>query len=179
MLGYDGDEMPVYVDEQITKESFMLFKNAKKLKKVGYAYVWISNGDIMVRRNPKSPFIKITSQEQIDSLETAELLRKKDGNTNNKKNDGTTTRIGNDNKYGESSRAGTGSNNGSEESQKEKTRKKNGNNKNKNKHSKTKASASAAASNKVEIIQRISSESESDYENAKSDVSVLRVRERK
>lgn len=31
-----GEEKPIYVDEQLTKTTFLLFKHAKKLKKCGY-----------------------------------------------------------------------------------------------------------------------------------------------
>lgn len=80
MYGYAGESKPIYVDEQLTRQTFLLFKQAKNLKKVGCTYVWISNGDIMARVNSTSPFIKITQNHQVDELEKALILKKSSDN---------------------------------------------------------------------------------------------------
>lgn len=80
MYGYVGESKPIYVDEQLTRQTFMLFKHAKSLKKLGCTYVWISNGDIMARINSTSPFIKITQKHQVDELEKVLILKKSSDN---------------------------------------------------------------------------------------------------
>lgn len=88
MFGYEGEIIPIYVDEQLTRQTFLLFKYAKKLKKIGCQYVWIANGDIMARINATSQFVKITQKHQVDEMEK-ELLTKpneqKNTDNNNKK----------------------------------------------------------------------------------------------
>lgn len=39
MYGYDGAAMPIYVEDQLTKETFYLFEETKKLKKIGVPFV--------------------------------------------------------------------------------------------------------------------------------------------
>lgn len=79
-FGYEGDPKPMYVDAQLTRASFLLFKYTKRLKKIGFAYVWISSGDIMLRENSNSRFIKIKTRSQVDEIEKEYLLRKKGKN---------------------------------------------------------------------------------------------------
>lgn len=69
MFGYEGADKPVYVDEQLTRETFLLFKHAKELKTKGCKFVWIANGDIMIRTDESAPYIKITNKHQIDKIE--------------------------------------------------------------------------------------------------------------
>lgn len=75
-IGYTGERKPIYVDEQLTRDTFLLFKYAKKLKKIGFLYVWISSGDIMARKNSTSPFIRIKNRAHVDSIERDLLLSK-------------------------------------------------------------------------------------------------------
>lgn len=60
-FGYSGVAHPIFVDHQLTTESFNLFLEAKKLKKVGVSFVWIANGNILVREKAGKPVTKITS----------------------------------------------------------------------------------------------------------------------
>lgn len=76
MFSYEGESKPIYVDEQLTRDTFLLFKYAKKLKKVGCTYIWIANGDIMSRVNSTAPFVKIKRKQQVDKIER-ELIMKK------------------------------------------------------------------------------------------------------
>lgn len=81
MFGYAGDNKPVYVDEQLTRETFSLFKYAKQqLKHNGCQFVWISNGDILTRIEPSSPCVKITHKRQVDEIEKTLLLNKRQQN---------------------------------------------------------------------------------------------------
>lgn len=70
MYGYAGEPQPIYVDTQITRESFLLFKLAKNLKKIGVKFVWLSlDGDILVREKPNAPIISIKNAAQISEIE--------------------------------------------------------------------------------------------------------------
>lgn len=75
MFGYDGEPKPIYVDEQVTKDTFMLFLYAKKLKKIGCKFVWLSNGRVLTRINEESEFVQITQRSQVDEIETKLLLK--------------------------------------------------------------------------------------------------------
>lgn len=78
MYGYDGASQPIYVDPQITRESFLLFKAAKQLKKVGVRFVWLTiDGEILVREKPNAPITNIKNAKQIREIEKAILLRDK------------------------------------------------------------------------------------------------------
>lgn len=83
MYGYGGEPLPIYVDPQLTRESFSLFKYAKKLKRVGIAFVWISvNGEILVRERPTSNIINVKTEVQIDEIERGIILRTNQANSN-------------------------------------------------------------------------------------------------
>lgn len=72
--GYTDKTGPIYVDEQLTKQTFLLFKRTKELKKQGYKFVWISNGEILARKNEKSTAIRITTESQVIDLENEILM---------------------------------------------------------------------------------------------------------
>lgn len=70
MYGYGGEQLPIYVDPQLIRESFSLFEYAKKLKRVGIAFVWISvNREILVREKPTSNITNVKTEAQIDAIE--------------------------------------------------------------------------------------------------------------
>lgn len=84
MYGYSGDARPIFVDPQLTRESFALFKHAKKLKKIGVAFIWISiNGEILIREKPNTAIMNIKTAAQVDEIEREIILRTKSPNTNN------------------------------------------------------------------------------------------------
>lgn len=82
-FGYNGDARPIFVDHQLTTASFNLFLEAKKLKKLGVAYVWIANGNILVREKAGRPATKVTSITQLKEIESEIILRTKKDNKNN------------------------------------------------------------------------------------------------
>lgn len=84
-LGYTGEPKPIYVDEQLTHETFILFKHAKNFKKSGYNYTWIANGDIMAWLNSTAPLVKITSKQQVDQKERDVFLKKQSDNARSNK----------------------------------------------------------------------------------------------
>lgn len=77
MYGCSGETRPIYVDEQLTRESFLLFKHAKKLKRIGVSFVWIANGEIYVREKQNAEKINIKTVSQIDAIEREIILRSK------------------------------------------------------------------------------------------------------
>lgn len=88
MLGQEGEIKPIYVDEQLTRESYQLFSAAKGLKKIGMKHVWISQGDVLVREKDDSMVVKIQSQNQISEIEKKLVLNTK-GKSSNTNNNGT------------------------------------------------------------------------------------------
>lgn len=82
-FGYSGDAYPIFVDHQLTTESFNIFREAKKLKQIGVSFVWIANGNILLREKPNAPITKITSLSQIKEIEKELLLRSKKRRTAN------------------------------------------------------------------------------------------------
>lgn len=91
MLGYQGEPKPVYVDEQVTKDTFMLFKYTKKLKQIGCKYVWLANGHIMTRISSTSRFVRITHKSQVDAIERELLLKRNDGESEKRETANATT----------------------------------------------------------------------------------------
>lgn len=81
MYGYHGEPRPIYVDEQLTSETFKLFKLTKKLKRIGVQFVWIADGKILVRERANAMIHNIKTMAQLHELEKEIILRK--GNNNN------------------------------------------------------------------------------------------------
>lgn len=65
--------------EQVTKDTFMLFKYTKKLKQLGCKYVWLTNGHIMTRISSTARFVRITQKSQVDEIEKELLLKRNVG----------------------------------------------------------------------------------------------------
>lgn len=86
MYGYTGEARPIYVDEQLTRESFLLFKRAKNLKKFGVKFVWIANGNILAREAPNEAVIHIKTMDQITEMEHAITIRDKQVKSEVKRN---------------------------------------------------------------------------------------------
>lgn len=83
MYGYGGDARPIFVDPQLTRESFALFKHAKKLKKIGVAFIWISiNGEILIREKPNTAIVNIKTAAQVDEIEREIILRSQSNKSN-------------------------------------------------------------------------------------------------
>lgn len=93
MFGYNGDNKPIYIDEQLTKQTHYLLMRAKKLKALGIKYVWVSNGDILVRQKDGEKVSKITSEQQIDSIEKGLVLKKKNNRGPKHPNSNTNTTV--------------------------------------------------------------------------------------
>lgn len=97
MCGYSGDNKPIFVDEQLTQQTYELLAQAKALKKLGVKYVWTSNGDILCRERDESPVTKIDSLAKVKAIEKklvlsnkkkAKRVRKKEQNKESVSSDG-------------------------------------------------------------------------------------------
>ncbi|CAH1962501.1 unnamed protein product [Acanthoscelides obtectus] len=58
----------IFVDEELTKETYQLFKHSRQLKGVGYKYVWHREGKILARKNDGSDIIFIRNVNQVNDL---------------------------------------------------------------------------------------------------------------
>lgn len=68
MYGSNGDEKPIYIDEALTKHTYNLLSEAKKLKKYGVKFIWTSNGDVLMREKENDKVVKIRSEQHIDEI---------------------------------------------------------------------------------------------------------------
>lgn len=60
---------PIYVNEDLTRETRELFREARKLRRdVGYKFVWVKAGNVFARRNEDSDVIKIKFIKDIEKL---------------------------------------------------------------------------------------------------------------
>lgn len=83
-LGFAGEPIPVYVDEQLTKDTYQLLARAKQLKKAGIKYIWVTNGEVLIRANDEAKVIKILSVHQVTELEKNHALTTAEKRSNNK-----------------------------------------------------------------------------------------------
>lgn len=59
----------IFVDEELTKETYALFKNAKEqLRGVGYKYVWHRDGKILSRKNDDSKVVAVRNESHLKDL---------------------------------------------------------------------------------------------------------------
>lgn len=83
MYGYEGDNKPIFIDEQMTKETYGIYVRAKQLKKYGYKYTWVANGAVLVRETDNSDIIRITSIKQANDIEQKCLTHNNNKKTHN------------------------------------------------------------------------------------------------
>lgn len=59
----------IFVDEELTKATYDLFKRAKQeLRGVGYKYVWHRDGKILVRKSDDSRIVAIRNDDHLREL---------------------------------------------------------------------------------------------------------------
>lgn len=58
----------IYIDEHLTRENHLLFMSARKLKTLGFKYVWTRNGRVFVRFNEGSKVISVDSIADVTKL---------------------------------------------------------------------------------------------------------------
>nr|CAH7720365.1 unnamed protein product [Callosobruchus chinensis]CAH7731123.1 unnamed protein product [Callosobruchus chinensis] len=65
--GLGDSTTPIYVDEELTKETYALFKKAKQLlREKGYKYVWHREGRILARIADGNNVIWVKNQTVLD-----------------------------------------------------------------------------------------------------------------
>lgn len=69
-LGFmEGNAVPVYVNDSLTKETRKLFNAAKLVKRdKKFTYLWVKNGRIFMRRNPGEKCVVIECQDDLNKL---------------------------------------------------------------------------------------------------------------
>lgn len=68
ICGLGLSDVPIFVDEELTKEAYTLFKKAKGLKNSGFKYVWHRNGKILARKNDGDNVLVIKSEDVLNEL---------------------------------------------------------------------------------------------------------------
>ncbi|XP_016656322.1 uncharacterized protein LOC107882464 [Acyrthosiphon pisum] len=62
-------DVPIYIRENLTPKSNILFKEARDLRKqFGFQFVWIKNGLIFLRKNELEKIIHVANEEVIQKL---------------------------------------------------------------------------------------------------------------
>ncbi|CAH2086329.1 unnamed protein product [Euphydryas editha] len=68
-LNYPGPKKPIFISETLTQNTKKLFYLARNFQKnYNYAFCWTSRGIIYIRKNEKSPQIKITTEADLEKL---------------------------------------------------------------------------------------------------------------
>lgn len=68
----------------MTKDTYQLFARAKQLKKAGIKYIWVANGEVLIRANDEAKVTKIISAQQVTELEMNHALITADKRSSNK-----------------------------------------------------------------------------------------------
>lgn len=69
-LGLSGDKSPVYVSEHLSPANKQLHAAARKIaKEKAYAFVWVRNGRIHMRKNVSSKSFVVKNEEFLKTLE--------------------------------------------------------------------------------------------------------------
>lgn len=69
MVNSKWAEDKVFINERLTKFKRMLFSQTRlAAKSKQYKFIWISNSDILVRKNENSNIIKIRSSDDVYKL---------------------------------------------------------------------------------------------------------------
>lgn len=66
--GLGESDSPIYIGEEMTKETYKLFKKAKGLKGVGFRFVWYRNGKILARKREGDDLVVIKGESQLNDL---------------------------------------------------------------------------------------------------------------
>lgn len=68
-LGYEGAAVPIYINENLSPVKRKLYKAAREIKKSkNFTFLWVRNGNILMRENQGSPVVRITSMEDLEKL---------------------------------------------------------------------------------------------------------------
>lgn len=68
-IGFLGSDSRVYFNDHLSAQNKYLLQKAKiKAKEKNYAFCWVRNCTIMVRKSDKSPVIHITTEESLNKI---------------------------------------------------------------------------------------------------------------
>lgn len=68
-IGFSGINSRIYFNDHLSPRNKNLFQKAKlKAKEKNYAFCWVRNCTIMVRKSEKSPVLHITSEESLKKI---------------------------------------------------------------------------------------------------------------
>lgn len=66
IIGQFATPEPIYINHDLTKQNFQLFREAKQFKKDNnFKYLWVSNGKILLRKTDVSKTILVRSSEDL------------------------------------------------------------------------------------------------------------------
>ncbi|XP_045537129.1 uncharacterized protein LOC123721709 [Papilio machaon] len=69
MLSITGSPAPLYVNEHLTLNNKILFRQSREAaKKHGFRYVWVKHGVILARKTDTSPVIAIRTDQDIEKF---------------------------------------------------------------------------------------------------------------
>lgn len=66
--GINNMQTAIYINEDLSRPTRIIFRKARELKKNGYRYVWCKDGQIYARKKDGDDVIKIVSVAQVDAL---------------------------------------------------------------------------------------------------------------
>ncbi|CAG9771551.1 unnamed protein product [Ceutorhynchus assimilis] len=67
-VGVGDENTPIYINEDMSKDTYTLFKKAKELKNVDYKHVWHRDGKILARKNDNDKPVHIKNEAMLDEL---------------------------------------------------------------------------------------------------------------
>lgn len=69
LIGIGGKKSAIFVGEHLTPERRSLYAAARlKSKEIGYKFVWVRNGKILMRKAENMPAVIITNLEYLNKL---------------------------------------------------------------------------------------------------------------
>lgn len=60
---------PIYINECLTRDNYLLLSAAVKLKRFGVKFVWTQNGNVLIRQNENKPIVRIKDMKHINAIE--------------------------------------------------------------------------------------------------------------
>lgn len=70
-LNVEGEPSKIFISEQLTTETGLLFKKARELRKFGIKYVWTSNGNVLLKSDSKSKTVRITEDNDVIKIKSS------------------------------------------------------------------------------------------------------------
>ncbi|CAG9760347.1 unnamed protein product [Ceutorhynchus assimilis] len=67
-VGVGDENTPIFINEDMSKDTYTLFKKAKDLKNMDYKHVWHRDGKILARKNDDDKPVHIKNEAMLDEL---------------------------------------------------------------------------------------------------------------